>query len=120
MRLPLFFSAVGRAILAGMSPDQRAESLKIADALDPDGRLSRQDSLGRAQDEYAARGFCTGYGDWRSDVNGIAVPVKTLDGRVYGLNAGGPASHVKQEQLERVYGPMLIAAANKLSMDPNA
>ncbi|UWR41482.1 IclR family transcriptional regulator [Phaeobacter inhibens] len=119
MRLPLFFSAVGRAILAGMSPDQRAESLKIADALDPDGRLSRQDSLGRAQDEYAARGFCTGYGDWRPDVNGIAVPVVSLNGmRVYGLNVGGPSFHVSPNVLETIYADQLMSAAETLSMRP--
>ncbi|APG46994.1 IclR family transcriptional regulator [Phaeobacter porticola] len=119
MRLPLFFSAVGRAVLAGMSPDQRAESLRIADVLDPDRAQARQDSLGRAQEEYSARGFCTGYGDWRRDVNGIAVPVVSLNGmRVYGLNVGGPAFHVSPEALEKTYADQLITAAETLSMRP--
>ncbi len=119
MRLPLFFSAIGRAVLAGMSADQQAEALAVADRLDPTSRQARQDSLGRAQEEYTSRGFCTGYGDWREDVNGIAVPVVSLNGmRVYGLNVGGPSFHVSRQTLENTYADQLISAAETLSMRP--
>ena len=69
-----------------------------------------------AQAEFAQKGFCTGYGTWRSDVNGIAVPVTSLTGGiVYGLNVGGPAFHVKRKQLETHYAPRLIKVAETLS-----
>jgi DNA-binding IclR family transcriptional regulator len=114
-RLPLFFSSVGRAILVGLSEEKRAEILEKAKAQDPDGHAARLSSLKRALSDYRSYGYCTGYGDWRPDVNAIAVPVFPIDcTRVYGLNAGGPSFHVKRKQLEKVYGPMLRAASERL------
>ncbi len=119
-RLPLFRSAMGRSILAGMSEQDRATTLAEADRLDPDGQEARHASLERALQEYESNGYCTGYGDWRPDVNGIAVPVYSLNGaRVYGLNVGGPAFHVKKKQLEQHYAPNLIRAAEALSCRPS-
>jgi DNA-binding IclR family transcriptional regulator len=116
-RLPLFFSAIGRAILVGLSESERKDAVLKADLLDPAGKAQRDESLGKALQDYKAYGFCTGYGHWRPDVNGIAVPVYSLNGaRVYGLNVGGPSFHVKRKQLEKVYAPLLIAAAQRLSI----
>lgn len=116
-RLPLFYSSVGRAILAGMSEEARAEILDYARLQDPEGDALRCASVGQAVSEYQSVGYCTGYGDWRADVNAIAVPVFAMDGpRVYGLNAGGPAFHVKKNALEKVYAPLMIDAAARLSI----
>lgn len=117
-RLPLFFSAIGRAVLVGLSEVQREEVFKAAAREDPAGADARAHSFENAAAEYAANGFCTGYGDWRADVNGIAVPVRSLGGRVFGLNVGGPSFHVTPGQLESVYAPQLIAAGQQLSMQP--
>ncbi|MGR3759443.1 IclR family transcriptional regulator [Roseobacteraceae bacterium NS-SX3] len=119
MRLPLFFSAIGRAILAGMAPGQRAQALETADRIDPGRQEARAQSAQQAVSEYEAQGFCTGYGDWREDVNGIAVPVFSLNGtRIYGLNVGGPSFRVSQDELENTYAKQLIEAAETLSMRP--
>ncbi len=118
-RLPLYFSAVGRAILVGLPDDEREAAFAQAYEMEPEGDAARRKSIATAQSEYQSQGFCTGYGDWRPDVNGIAVPVFTLSGsRVYGLNVGGPAFHVKRKQLETVYGKRLIAAAEQLRLQP--
>jgi len=118
-RLPLFHSAIGRAILVGMSAQDRAAAFDLAKQLAPDEEEARQRSFERAQAEYDSLGYCTGYGDWRADVNGIAVPVFSLNGaRVYGLNVGGPSFHVKKKQLEGYYASKLIQAAKALSCRP--
>lgn len=118
-RLPLFFSAIGRAILVAMDALDREAVFDIACREHPEGDAARQHSFSRAAAEFAARGFCTGYGDWRPDVNGIAVPVLSLNGsRIHGLNVGGPAFHVTRRQLEHDYGPRLIEAAQSLSLRP--
>ena len=118
-RLPLFGSAMGRAILVGLEESERAKVFDLANAEDPDGKNQRQQVFAQAQSDYQTRGFCTSYGDWRGDVNAIAVPVFSLSGsRVYGLNAGGPSFHVKKKQLESHYAPLLIQAANSLSPRP--
>ncbi len=118
-RLPLFFSAIGRSILVGMSDDDRADAFELAMREDPEREDLRRSSFTQAKSEYEAHGYCTGYGDWRPDVNGIAVPVFSLNGtKVYGLNVGGPSFHIKKKQLENYYAKRLIGAADSLSCRP--
>ncbi len=118
-RAPLFHSAIGRAVLVGMSEEDREAAFAAAQRDDPEGEGARREGFATAQAEYEAQGFCTGYGSWRSDVNGIAVPVFALEGGpVYGLNVGGPSFHVKKKQLETHYGPRLIEAGKRLSLRP--
>lgn len=116
-RLPLFGSAIGRAILVGMRPEDQNQALDHARNVDPDNFASNESSFTAACEEFEQVGFCSSYGDWRRDVNGIAVPVVSLSGsRVFGLNVGGPSFHVKRKQLETVYAKRLKQAANALSL----
>jgi len=118
-RMPLFHSAIGRAILVGMPEDAREAAFAAACRDDPDGDAARRNEFATALAEYGVQGFCSAYGSWRSDVNGIAVPVFALNGsRIYGLNVGGPSFHVKKRQLESHYGPRLIEAGKRLSLRP--
>lgn len=116
-RLPLFHSAIGQAILVGMDDDAREAVFEIAGRESPDTETEGRARFADAKATYDDKGFCTGYGTWRTDVNGIAVPVFSLAGaRVYGLNVGGPSFHVKPRQLENVYGPRLTKAGQILSV----
>lgn len=115
-RLPIFSSAIGRAILVGMTEQQREHVFDIARDHSADAEAEGRKHLVDALQEYRAKGFCSAFGTWRSDVNGIAVPVRALaGGLVYGLNVGGPAFRVKPKQLETVYAPLLVKAAQALS-----
>jgi len=116
-RLPLFFSAMGRSILVGLQEADREIIFESAAKHDPDMARKARDSFEVARSEYEAKGYCTSYGDWRPDVNGISVPVFSLGrSRVYGLNVGGPSFHVKVKQLETYFAPRLIKAAEALSL----
>ena len=116
-RLPLFHSGIGQAILVGMNDAARDEVFDIAGREGTDKEAEARTIFAEAKAFYEDKGFCTGYGSWRADVNGIAVPVRSLDGaRVYGLNVGGPSYRVKPRQLESVYAPLLKHAAEMLSM----
>jgi DNA-binding IclR family transcriptional regulator len=118
-RLPMFRSAMGRAILAEMTEEARERVFRLAREKDPETEAEGRQALDEARAELAEKGFCTGYGSWRRDVNGIAVAVRSMtDGRVYGLNVGGPSFRVKKRQLETLYGPMLHQAAEALSLQP--
>lgn len=116
-RMPLFQSAIGKAILA-VTPEDRCEQIfGFARAESVESEREARASYKDAVKEYAANGYCSGYGSWRSDVNGIAVPVHSLsDGRVYGLNVGGPSYRVKRKQLESVYAERLLKTAKALSL----
>ncbi|MDK3018259.1 IclR family transcriptional regulator [Pseudodonghicola flavimaris] len=116
-RLPLFRSAVGRAILVASPDEDRDRWFEEARQADPAGHAHRVEQFECARDEIERQGYCTGYGDWRPDVNGIAVPVYSLSGaRVYGLNVGGPSFAVKKRQLESHYAPRLVEAGRLLSL----
>ena len=115
-RLPIFHSAIGRAILVGMTEVDREKVFELAARESAEAEADGRAQVAEALAEFEEKGFCTGYGSWRNDVNGIAVPVYSLGGGlVYGLNVGGPSFRVKKKQLESVYGPMLIRAANTLN-----
>lgn len=114
-RLSVFHSAIGRAILVGMLEDDREEIFAQAARDDFHGDANRRQEFAQALAEYQDVGYCSSWGEWRSDVNGIAVPVRSLEGsRVYGLNVGGPSFHVKKKQLVSTYGKLLVDAADSL------
>ncbi len=118
-RLPMFRSAIGKAILVAMTEAARQEVFDLALQDSPETEAEARLCHAEAAAEYAEKGFCTAYGTWRRDVNGISVPIRAMtDGRIYGLNVGGPSFRVKKRQLEAVYGPMLISAAEALSLQP--
>ena len=71
--LPLFRSAMGQAILTAMDDDTRAQVFERARAEDSDTKMFGQQSFATAREEMDRPGYCTGYGDWRPGVNGIAV-----------------------------------------------
>jgi len=118
-RLPLFSSAMGRAILVAMNADQREAAIEAALQ---DMGLIRDDlvrSIEMAQEEYVARGYCTGFSLWRDDVHAISAPVPSAaDGRVFGLNIGGPSFYVTPDELERDLAVKLVDAAKQLSLTP--
>lgn len=118
-RLPLFHSAIGRAILVGMSEEQRNQTLKQADQDDPDGCAARQKIIKNALQDFEEKGYCSSFGEWREDVNAIATPVHSLNGsRVFGLNVGGPSFHVTPQDLETRYAEALLTGAKRLSLKP--
>ena len=115
-RLPLFHSAMGRAVLAAMSDEERSHMLRLAVREKPEDEDRLRRSLEEALESYDLHGFCTSFGDWRTEVNGIAVPIASLNGdRLYGLNVGGPSFLVSPEMLVDEYGARLIAAGRALN-----
>lgn len=118
-RMPLFFSAIGRAVLVAMPEQERQGAFELAKRERPDQEESRQISYAKAVKQYEDNGFCSSYGEWRRDVNGVAVPVFSLNrDRIYGLNVGGPSFHVKKKQLESYYAKRLFESAKMLSLQP--
>lgn len=115
-RLPLFYSAIGRAILVGMGDEERSHIIRLAEQELPDDQGRLTEAVDRALSDYGRYGYTTSFGDWRPEVNGIAVPVASLNGdRIYGLNVGGPSFLVPPKVLKDDYGPRLKEAADALS-----
>lgn len=115
-RLPLFYSSMGRAALVGMGEDERAHMVQLACHEKPEDETRIRKSVDTAMESYARHGFCTSFGDWRTEVNGIAIPVMSLNGdRLYGMNVGGPSFLCAPEMLLEQYGERLLAAGRALS-----
>lgn len=118
-QLPLFDSAIGRALLVGMDGEARERTFSLFE--DPKAQSEARSIFDVARREFETKGYCSAYGTWRSDVNGIAVPVYAANtARVYALNVGGPSFRVKKKQLETVYAKMLADAAAAISLNPLA
>ncbi|WP_323037103.1 IclR family transcriptional regulator [Pararhodobacter sp.] len=117
-QLPLFHSAIGRANLMGLPEDRQDrlldDALRVADA-EEQQRLKA--SLRRARDDFARYGFCTSFGEWRTEINGVAVLVKPAQsGSIYAMNVGGFAFLTPAESLIDCYAPRLLRAAQTLSL----
>lgn len=114
-RLPLLFSAAGLAIAMRMSDHDQARLLPALKEAYPHKYDEGAAALETARADFQRLGYTRSYGQWRNDVNGIAVPlISPGDRRVYALNVGGPAFAVPPEQLEQDYAPRLIEAAARL------
>ncbi len=115
-RLPLFHSAIGRVILATMPEAERQMILDIAVEERPDDATRTRDGIAKGIEDYEKYGFCTSFGDWLPEVNGIAAPVFSLNrDRTFGVNLGGPAFLVDPTELVDVYGPRILEATQRLS-----
>ncbi|KJZ18445.1 IclR family transcriptional regulator [Loktanella sp. S4079] len=115
-RLPLFHSAIGRVVLATMPEDERQVMLNTAINERPDDEGRIRDGLKQALEDYERYGFCTSFGGWLPEVNGVAAPVFSLNGdRTFGVNLGGPSFLVSPSELIDVYGPRILAATERLS-----
>lgn len=119
-RVPLFTSSIGRAILVALPEAERAALLERAchDLPVPEAdRLA--EGLARAVEDHARHGFCTSFGEWRAEINGIAAPVGPMaDGRLYAINVGGFAFLNPATELVARHGPRLLRAASALALKP--
>jgi DNA-binding IclR family transcriptional regulator len=64
--------------------------------------------------DYREKGFCFSLGDWRENVNSIAVPLVQADNSVLAINCGGPAWQLSAEKLEQDIGPRLVEISRRL------
>lgn len=118
-RLPLAVSAIGRAILAAMPEREREHMLRLIEAERPETIADVRAGVDRAIGEIADKGYCTSFGDWRPEINGIAAPILSPDGdRIFALNVGGPSFLVSESDLTENYGARLAGAAKSLSLTP--
>ena len=99
-----------------MTEKQRTALVDQGLAQLPDERERIISSVEKGLRDYEEHGLCTGFGEWRKDVNGLAVPVFSLNGdRIYGLNVGGPSFFVEPDQLLEHYAERVKRAAHNLS-----
>lgn len=114
-RLPLFYSGIGRAILAGTPQTEREEILRMGIAQFLGQKERMKQGLHDALRDYANFGYSTSFGAWKPEINAIAAPIRSLDGTsIYGINIGGPSFLVSPQELHEGYGERLRTAVEQL------
>jgi DNA-binding IclR family transcriptional regulator len=74
-RIPLAVTAGGRAYLAGLPANERADLLERIRSLDEHAWLTIEPRIEAALKEYAETGCCSSMGDWVKQINGIGAPL---------------------------------------------
>ncbi|HEY5673347.1 MAG TPA: IclR family transcriptional regulator [Malonomonas sp.] len=108
-------TAMGRALLCGLPEDERNTLIAQIRQATPRGEWSQiKAGIEQGAVDYAQKGFCFSLGDWRENVNSIAVPLIQADRSVLAINCGGPAWQLSAEKLELDIGPKLVEISRRL------
>lgn len=110
--LPLLDTAVGRAWLAACDDEERDNAMAwLAREHKVTARAVRE-TIDTAIDDLANKGYCVSLGNFRPDVNAVAVPLKErFRGELIMLNCGVLSSRMSAAQVARSVGPMLKKTA---------
>jgi DNA-binding IclR family transcriptional regulator len=112
-RLPLFSTAMGRAILAAMSSDMRRRLIDRYGPQDAEERKHNERAIERAVAELNKSGFCTALGEWDPNIHGVAAPLITAEGN-FVLGCGGPPYLLPANRMDEEIGPQLAKIARKI------
>lgn len=107
-RLPMATSAIGRAFLAMITPEERDFFLSHIQKKDEENWPEIKAGIDAAVEEYHEKGYTSAYGVWDRNVNSVAVPLKLRDDKIVCLSCGGPSYIFSKEHLENVLAPQLI------------
>lgn len=108
-RIPLARTAMGRALLCGLPEIEREKLMDSIRQQDPANWSKDKSCIEQALRDYQERGFCLSIGQWRSDVNAVAVPMMPIAGsRRLAFNCAAPSFVLRQHMLEDDIGPRLV------------
>src|SRR5271167_881472 len=115
-RIQIATSAMGRAYLTAAAAPERDQIMERVRELAGEERWPElNDGVARAQRDIRELGVCCSFGEWRKEVNAIAVSVKPGGGLPpMAINCGAPAYMVSRDFLLDKVRPRLIALANEL------
>jgi len=113
-RAPISLTALGHAYLAGLGETARAELLEALRA-DSGAAWPKSWRLIRANlAAVAEHGYCMALGEWKAQVNGVAVPIRTRGGQeVFAMSCGGPAQLLQEGALDSL-GRHLVEARGEI------
>lgn len=108
-RLPLAETAMGRAMWCASSPGLRALIGRRLEAQEAARWPQRQQSLQRAERDYALRGYVSSESEWETEIAAVGVGIDLGDGREpLSLTIGGPAARLAGDLLHKEFAPALV------------
>jgi DNA-binding IclR family transcriptional regulator len=106
---------MGRAYLALIPEREREDIMERVKELDEVAWPAIRAGVERALKEYNESGCVSSFGEWQTDVNAIAVPLRPGGGLPpMAINCGGPAFTLSKEFLLNEVRPKLIELVRQL------
>lgn len=106
---PFLRTAIGRALLHALQPQERTAIIKYLRVTHPDEWKKFGQSVEVAFAEIDSMGFCIVAGDWRPTLAAVAVPMKgEVNGMPLAFNLTIPSYSTDRKQLEKDFGPRLL------------
>ncbi|WOH81243.1 IclR family transcriptional regulator [Bradyrhizobium sp. BEA-2-5] len=114
-RVPIATSAMGRAYIWALPPDERAALLRELRDHYGSRWAKMRDGIERSGETVAKHGFTMSAGDWQNDVAAVGVALRLNDGTgPYAFNCGAPAFRFTEERLINDIGPRLLAMVRNI------
>ena len=114
-RIPIATTAMGRAYLWALAPDERTALLR--EMRDHYGSRwpKMRDGIERSGETVARYGFAISTGEWQDDVHAVGVALKLNDGTgTYAFNCGAPAFRFTEDRLMNDIGPRMVAMVRNI------
>lgn len=109
-RIPLAKTAMGRALIAGLSAPEREAVMDRLAAHYKEAWPPMRSQLDTALEGFERDGYVISIGSWRSDINAVGVPLVAADGSgIYAFNCGGPPHQFTESFLREVAGPAIVS-----------
>lgn len=115
-RVPLESTSIGLAFLCALPEGERGYLLERIEERSGNDWPEIKEGIAQAEQDIARKGFCTSFGQWRSDVHAVGVPLVPRDGApVMAFNCGGPAFMLDKERMEQEIGPRLVDLVRRVA-----
>jgi DNA-binding IclR family transcriptional regulator len=114
-RIPIATTAMGRAYIWALSPEQRAALLRELREHYASRWPRMRDGIARCAETIGKHGFAISVGEWQDDVHAVGVALKLNDGTgPYAFNCGAPAFRFTEDRLRNDIGPRLVAMVRNI------
>lgn len=114
-RIPLATTAMGRAYLAAIGEDERAELMAALKARHADDWPVLLPGIEQALRDYREHGFTMSTGEWQPEIHAVGRAIVLPDNAgVVALNLGAAAFLLPRDKLRTHYGPRLVATATAI------
>ncbi|MDD5285146.1 MAG: IclR family transcriptional regulator [Desulfuromonadaceae bacterium] len=106
--IPIATTSMGRAFLCALSDEMRSGLMEQIRASDEQNWPYVKEGVEKAMADYQKFGYCTSFGNWRSEVHAVAVPLTLDDGSIMVFSCSGASFQMQKELIENDIGPRLI------------
>lgn len=107
-------TAIGRAYIVALKPDDRSELLERVRADDPTRWREIERGIDSSLQSYAEKGYTISAGDWVPEFSAVGVPMVLKDGTIVPLNCGIYSNRVDEGKLKDM-GERLVHLVNELA-----